>query len=108
MIVGGFLVVVTQCLLLLTGTHHSYTNHALSLVGLGGGSGWFAGGMGGGGGSTVTARLRMPYHISGGRWRRGGGVGRLRFSMQYTPCSWGAVDTRCLAGQVNYTIDLQL
>ena len=34
----------------------------------------------------------------GGGWRWGGGeVGR-----------WGAVDTRCLAGQVNYTIGLQL
>ena len=60
------------------------------------------------------------FIISGGRWRRGGGKGgggegwgggRFKIGMQYvqyTPCSWGAVDTRCLAGQVNYTIDLQL
>ena len=27
---------------------------------------------------------------------------------QLVDTSWGAVDTRCLAGQVNYTIDLQL
>ena len=25
-----------------------------------------------------------------------------------TPAAWDAVDTRCLVGQVNYTIDLQL
>ena len=27
---------------------------------------------------------------------------------QLVDTSWDAVDTRCLAGQVNYTIDLQL
>ena len=30
---GGILVVVTQCLLLPTGTHHSYTTHTVSLRG---------------------------------------------------------------------------
>ena len=35
---GGILVVVTQCLLLPTGTHHSYTTHTVSLSGGGGGS----------------------------------------------------------------------
>ena len=34
---GGILVVVTQCLLLPTGTHHSYTTHTVSLRGGGGG-----------------------------------------------------------------------
>ena len=34
---GEILVVVTQCLLLPTGTHHSYTTHTLSLRGGGGG-----------------------------------------------------------------------
>ena len=33
---GGFLVVVMQCLLLLTGMHHSYTTHTKSLVLAGG------------------------------------------------------------------------
>ena len=33
---GGILVVVTQCLLLPTGTHHSYTTHTVSLRGGGG------------------------------------------------------------------------
>ena len=32
---GGFFVVVMQCLLLLTGTHHSYTTHDVTLVGVG-------------------------------------------------------------------------
>ena len=36
---GGILVVVTQCLLLPTGTHHSYTTHTVSLRGGGGGGG---------------------------------------------------------------------
>ena len=36
---GGILVVVTQCLLLPTGTHHSYTTHTVSLRGVGGGGG---------------------------------------------------------------------
>ena len=31
----------------------------------------------------------------------GGGRGGFRFGMQYTSCSRHAVDTRCLAGQVN-------
>ena len=44
------LVVVTQCLRLLTKTHHSYTTHSVSLVwGGGGGRGVGAGGIGGGG-----------------------------------------------------------
>ena len=34
---GGVLDVVTQCLLLLTGMHHSYTTRAVSLVGARGG-----------------------------------------------------------------------
>ena len=34
---GEILVVVTQCLLLPTGTHHSYTTHTVSLRGGGGG-----------------------------------------------------------------------
>ena len=48
----------------------------------------------------------------------GGGGGRRRESdlvhsghqlgHQLVDTSWGAVDTCCLAGQVNYTIDLQL
>ena len=37
----------------------------------------------------------------------GVGGGGAVCSIQYTPCSWGAVDPHCLAGQVNYTIDLQ-
>ena len=32
----------------------------------------------------------------------------FRFGIEYTLCSWGAVSTRCLAGQANYTIYLQL
>ena len=36
---GGILVVVTQCLLLPTGTHHSYTTHTVSLRGGGRGGG---------------------------------------------------------------------
>ena len=51
---------------------------------------------------------------------RGGEGEGIKFGAQWTPAgtpagehqlvntSWGAVDTRCLAGQVNYTIDLQL
>ena len=35
---GEILVVVTQCLLLPTGTHHSYATHTVSLRGGGGGS----------------------------------------------------------------------
>ena len=50
------------------------------------------------------------------RDRRGGEGAGIRFGAQWTPAgghqlvdtSWDAVDTRCLAGQVNYTIDLQL
>ena len=39
------LAVVTQCLLLPTRTHHSYTTHTISLVG--GGACWGKGEMGG-------------------------------------------------------------
>ena len=47
---------------------------------------------------------------------KGGEREGIRFGAQWTPAvtpagistSWDAVDTRCLAGQVNYTIDLQL
>ena len=31
-------------------------------------------------------------------------MGGFGFGMQFTPCSWGAVDTRCLAGQVRLVI----
>ena len=50
---GEILVVVTQCLLLPTGTHHSHTTHTVSLRGGGwegvggGGRGWEWGGGGG-------------------------------------------------------------
>ena len=63
----------------------TFNNKCSKCSGAGGGGRWGGGGGGGMGG--------------GG----GGGGGVFRFGMQ-----WGAVDTRCLAGQVNYTIDLQL
>ena len=37
--------------------------------------------------------------------RGGGGGNQIWYAVD---TSWEAVDTRCLAGQVNYTIDLQL
>ena len=75
---GGILVVVTQCLLLPTGTHHSYTTHTVSLRGGRGG-----GGGGGGGdhsrGYAVSApadrdasRLYYSYRII-----KGGGGGEI-------------------------------
>ena len=41
------LVVITQCLLLPTGTHHSYTTHTVSLRGGGGGGARGKGEVGG-------------------------------------------------------------
>ena len=71
----------------------------------------------GGGGCGIKEEVRDE------RGRRGEGEG-IRFGAQWTPAgtpagrhqlgrqlvdtSWDSVDTRCLAGQVNYTIDLQL
>ena len=84
---GEFLVVVMQCLLLLTDP--SQLDYSCLIIRGGRWGGWGGGGGGGGGGE-------------------GGGELVCGINMQYTPCSWGAVDTRCLAGRVNCTIDLQL
>ena len=66
---GEILVVVTQCLLLPTGTHHGCTTHTVSLRG-----GWRGGVAGGGRGGEILAVVTQSdlsrSHVS---WRRGGG-----------------------------------
>ena len=61
----------------------------------------------GGGGCGIKEEVRDE--------RGGGGGGESdlvhsghQLGHQLVDTSWGAVDTCCLAGQVNYTIDLQL
>ena len=56
--------------------------------------------------------VKVKEEVRDGRGGEGEGI---RFGAQWTPLghqlvdiSWDAVDTRCIAGQVNYTIDLQL
>ena len=67
-------------------------------VGRGGGWGWVGAYYGGG-------RVGGKGEVGGGR-RGGGQWGDLtRYAID---TSGQAVDTRCLAGQVSYTIDLQL
>ena len=74
---GEILVVVTQCLLLPTGTHHGCTTHTVSLRGWGGGGGGDGGGGGVGGEREILAVVMQSdlsrSHVS---WRGGGG-GRL-------------------------------
>ena len=62
----------------------------------------------GGGGCGIKEEVRDER---GGRGE--GGESDLvhsghQLGHQLVDTSWDAVDTRCLAGQVNYTIDLQL
>ena len=65
----------------------------------------------GGGGEGERGRGGEGERGRGGEGERGrGGEGETRGNqISYTvDTSWDAVDTRCLAGQVNYTTDLQL
>ena len=54
-------------------------------------------------GGRFGLRPVSSYTVAEGGGGVVGGGGELWGG--YTPCSWGAVDTRCLAGQVNFTID---
>ena len=58
------------------------------------------------------AESRRRFVMRGGEGERGRESDLVhsghQLGHQLVDTSWDAVDTRCLAGQVNYTIDLQL
>ena len=100
---GEFLVVVMQCLLLLTGcitAIYSYLIIGVGGMGVWGASGGCNGDLEGGGGGEF---LVVVMQCLG--WGEGGGSDLVCSNQQYTlytPCSWGAVDTRapCGSGQL--------
>ena len=66
-------------------------------------------GQGVGGGGCGIKEVRDERGVEGERGRGADLVhSGHQLGHQLVDTSWDAVDTRCLAGQVNYTIDLQL